>query len=255
MKTIRWVALPALIGALFAVSGCQSQLQGLTEEDIYYSPKAAYGVPLYLSPFRGKVDVNERCNAAGGSTTFWDEQGRFFRIDYLKIDEHPMAQAPRFASDQTLLNAVMNNYLREVLPTGKAIEDVDTSVREFLKDRDPRSLFVILDMNIDTHRANTGGNDPEVRGTYFYGFLIFKRGEYVFVLQHYQPTLMKDKMLQVLSRLGDNMVVPGKARSETELERARAQWNSGIGNFRIGEQKPTETEDETVTVNPIRPCE
>ncbi|MFZ5724506.1 MAG: hypothetical protein ACOY33_12710 [Pseudomonadota bacterium] len=253
MKTIRWVALATLLPILGLLAGCQSGLQGMKEDGTYYSPQAAYGVPLYLSPFRGKVDVSERCNAAGGSTTFWDEQGRFFRVDYLKIDEHPMAQAPRFASDQTLLNAVMNNYLREVLPTGKAIEDVDTATRDFLKDRDPRSLFVILDMNVDTARL-TDYRDTQVRGTYFYGFLIFKRGEYVYVLQHYQPALMKDKMLQMLSRLADNMIVPGKSRTDTEIERARARWNTTIGATRFRD-KPAESEDETVTVNPVRPCE
>lgn len=253
MKTMRWIALAALFPLLATLAGCQPAMQGLTEEDIYYSPKAAYGVPLYLSPFRGQVSVNERCNAAGGSTTFWDEHGRFFRVDYLKIDEHPMAQAPRFASDQTLLNSVMNNYLREVLPTGKSIEDVDTSVREFIKDRDPRALLVILDMNVDTARVSDS-RDVNLRGTFYYGFLIFKRGEFVYVLQHYQPTLMKEKMTQMLTRLADNMVIPGKTRSDTEMERARARWKTTIAatSFR---NKPAESEDETVKVNPVRPCE
>ncbi len=253
MKIMRFVALAAILGSLFALPGCQSPLQGMTADDIYYSPKAAYAVPLYLSPFRGRVTVNERCSAAGGSTTFWDEQGRFFRIDYLQIDEHPMAQAPRFASDQTVLNAVMNNYLREVLPTGKSITDVDTIARDYLKDREPRALFVILNMNVDTTRI-TDRKDPLIRGTYYYGFLLFKRGEYIYVIQHYQPALMKDKMLQVLSRMADNMVMPGKTRSETEIERARERWNTTLAATRFG-NKPAETEDESVTTNLIRPCD
>ncbi len=255
MKTMRWIAIAAILALPSLLTGCQSGLQGMTEDDVYYSPKAAYGVPLYLSPFRGQVDVGERCNAAGGSTTFWDAHGRFFRIDYLKIDEHPMAQAPRFASDQTLLNSVMNNYLREVLPTAKSLEDVDTSAREFLKDRDPRALFVVLDMNVDT--ALAGGardSDKKLRGTVYYGFLIFKRGEYVYVLQHYQPTLMKEKMQQMLSRLADNMIFPGKIRSDTDIERAKARWKTSIGKTSFS-NKLAESEDETEIVNPIRPCE
>lgn len=273
MKTISWKAVPVLFALL--ASGCQSPLQGATEDDIYYSPKAAYGVPLYLSPFRGRVDVHERCNATGGSTTFWDEQGRYFRVDYLKIDENPMALAPRFASDQTLLNSVMNNYLRDVLPSGTAIEDVDTTVREFLKDRDPRALFVILNMNVDSSREGNMqertvislkdvpliGNklpllsgDSAIRGTYYYGLLLFKRGEYIYVLQHYQPSYMREKMLQVLTRLADNLIVPGKVRDDTELERARARWNSTVAavSFRA---KPTENEEGLPEVNPIRPCD
>lgn len=253
MKTMRFVAIAATLGSLLVLLGCRSPLQGMTEDHIYYSPKAAYALPLYLSPFRGQVTVSERCSAAGGSTTFWDEQGRFFHIDYLQIDEHPMAQAPRFASDQTMLNAVMNNYLREVLPTGRSITDVDTIARDYLKDREPRALFVILNMNIDTTRI-ADRKDPLIRGTYYYGFLLFKRDQYIYVLQHYQPALMKDKMLQVLSRMADNMVMPGRARSETEIERARERWNATIAATRLS-KKPAETEDETVITNPIRPCD
>ena len=242
-----------MIGSLALLAGCQSALQGSSDGETYYSPKAAYGVPLYLSPFRGAVDVNERCNAPGGSTTFWDGQGRFFRVDYLKIDENPMALAPRFASDQTLLNSVMNNYLREVLPSGKAIEDVDTTVREFLKDRDPRALFVILNMNVDSKRA-ADRDDPSIRGTYYYGFLLFKRGEFVYVVQHYQPSLMRDKMLQVLTRLADNLIMPGKVRSDTEIERARTRWNTTIASTRFG-SRPAENEEGIASVNPVRPCD
>jgi len=253
MKTIRWTSVAVLFLALATMTACRSPLQGSNDGDTYYSPKAAYAVPLYLSPFRGQVEVNERCNASGGSTTFWDSQGRFFRIDYLKIDENPMALAPRFASDQTLLNSVMNNYLREVLPSGKSIEDVDTTVREFLKDRDPRALFVILNMNVNSARA-TDRNDPLIRGTYYYGFLLFKRGEFVYVVQHYQPAFMREKMLQVLTRLADNLETPGKVRSDTDMERARAKWNSTIAATRFG-TRPAENEEGTTAINPIRPCD
>lgn len=259
-------ALAALV--LAGLAACSSQpLQGLTENEIYYSPKQAYGIPLYTNPFRGRVALEERCNPAGGSTTFWDDYGRFFRIDYLRIDEHPMAQAPRFASDQTLLNAVMNNYLREVLPQAEAIEDANTSVREFLRDRDPRALFVIMDINVDTLRTaqqqdkrtllglplpTLDAQSEPIRGTYYYGFLLFKRGEFVYVLQHYQPAYMKDKMLQSLSRLAENMIIPGKSRSPTEIEQAKMRWAKTRESMRLGD-RPVESEE--TTVNPVRPCD
>ena len=252
MKTIPWKIATALL-AVAALAGCATPLQGLKEDEVYYSPKAAYGVPLYLSPFRGGVDVTERCNATGGSTTFWDAHGRFFRIDYLKIDEHPMAQAPRFASDQTLLNAVMNNYLREILPTASSVADADTSVREFLRDREPRALFTILNLNVDTTRT-TERRDPLIRGTYYYGFLVFKRGEFVYVVQHYQPALMRDKMLQTLDRLASHMIFPGKTRTDTEIERAKARWRTSVANIRFSDT-PAESEDTAVAINPVRPCD
>lgn len=231
MKTANWPLL-VLIGLLCLVlGGCRNAgMQGVLENEIYHAPQAAYSIPLYINPFRGAVDAGERCNATGGSTTFWDEHGRFFRIDYLKIDENRMAQAPRFASDQTLLNAVMNNYLREILPSAESVADSDTSVREFLKDREPRALFTIVNMNVDTNRV-AGGQDTTIRGTYYYGFLLFRRGEYVYVLQHYQPALMRDKMLQVLNRLADAMIIPGKPRSEADNTKDRTIWRpSGSGD-------------------------
>lgn len=252
--------LAAALGTVLALSGCRSPiLQGMTEHDVYYAPKAAYGIPLYVNPFRGQVDVTERCNASGGSTTFWDEQGRFFRIDYLKIDEHPMAQAPRFASDQTLLNAVLNNYLREILPTAKAVEDADISVREFLRDRDPRGLFAILTMNVDT-KSLTDHRDLLVRGTYYYGFLLFKRGDFVYVVQHYQSALMRDKMLSILNRLAGNMIIPGQTRSDSDTTRANERWKTTFsGIFSSKNQEAggitTPSSDSSGAFDPARPCD
>lgn len=272
MTMTRTFLKAAAIASFLLLGACQSPMQGMTEDDIYYSPKSVYGIPLYLSPFRGDVTLEERCNAAGGSTTFWDAHGRFFRIDYLKIDEHPMAQAPRFASDQTLLNAVMNNYLREIVPASRSIEDVDTAAREFLKDRDPRALFVIVNLNVDTSRDAeaaqertrklmgltlpnplASANTTPIRGTYYYGFLLFKRGEYVYVLQHYQPAFMPEKMLEALTRLSDHLIVPGKQRADTEIERVRERWHESkwaqFGN------RPVEGDEDVKQVNPVRPCD
>lgn len=265
----------AACAAAFLLSACQPTLQGLHEDDIYYSPREAYGIPLYTSPFRGTVTVEERCNTGGGSATFFDESGRYFRIDYLKIDEHPMAQAPRFASDQTLLNAVINNYLRDILPEAATVEDIDATVREFLKERDPRALFVIVNLNVNPDLA-TAGNESRmrflgldvpkprlptlareeagpVRGTYYYGFLLFKRGEFVYVVQHYQPALMREKMLQVLTRLADHMIIPGKSRDDTELEKAAQRWIAM--RERMGLQKQVVEDEDESPANPVRPCQ
>lgn len=231
MKTANWPLLALTATLCLTIAGCRhANMQGVLQDEVYHAPQSAYSIPLYINPFRGAVDAEERCNSTGGSTTFWDEHGRFFRIDYLKIDENPMAQAPRFASDQTLLNAVMNNYLREILPTAPSVADADTAVREFLKDREPRALLTILNLNVDTQRV-AGRKDPLIRGTYYYGFLLFRRGEYVYVLQHYQPALMRDKMLQVLNRLADTMLIPGTLRSEADSRQDRTLWRpSGTGS-------------------------
>ena len=111
MKTIKTAAL--LICTLLLAS-CQN-LQGERQGDYYFSPAGAYILDMSINTFRGEVVLDERCDRNGGSTTFWDGSGRLFRVDYLSAENHPMIQAPRFASDLTLLNLTLNSYLREVV--------------------------------------------------------------------------------------------------------------------------------------------
>ena len=153
MKTIKTAAL--LICTLLLAS-CQN-LQGERQGDYYFSPAGAYILDMSINTFRGEVVLDERCDRQGGSTTFWDGSGRLFRVDYLSAEDHPMIQAPRFASDLTLLNLTLNSYLREVVAKAPMITSAEASYREFLEDAcSPLSASMWMPPRSKTAKWRTG---------------------------------------------------------------------------------------------------
>lgn len=214
MKTIKIVSLIFLIGW---VTGCQT-LEGEREGNLYHSPGAAYSVDLSINTFRGEVLLDERCDQLGGSTTFWDGSGRMFRVDYLRIEDNPRLRAPRFASDLTLLNLALNTYLRQIVAPSEVITSVEAAHREFLQDASPRALFAVVSLEVD-HTLTDGL--PPVSGAHYYGFLLFKQGELLYIIQHRQPVFMPEKMKSVLQRIASNMTIPGRDRDNNEMERLR----------------------------------
>jgi hypothetical protein len=203
--------------AALLLSGCQG-LQGAREGDIYHAPAAAYSIDLSMNTFRGYVTLDERCDQYSGSTTMWDASGRMFRIDYLRAEGNPNIRIPRFAADQTLLNLVLNGYLRSVVAESPMIAGAEVVHREQIEGSDPRAMMSIVSLEVDSSKV---ANSPDVSGLYYYGFLLFKKGELIYAVQHRQPALMPDTMKSVLLRLADAMEMPGKERDETELERTR----------------------------------
>ena len=213
LRAFTWTTL--LIATVALSSGCQ-RLQGERDGDIYYSPAAAYSVDLSINTFRGKVTLEERCDAHGGSTTLWDGSGRMFRIDYHRAESNPNFETPRFASDLTLMNLVLNHYLRDKVAPTAMITSVEAAHREFLQDVDPRSLFAIVGLDVDPTRQPEAG---AVGGRHYYGFLLFKQGAMIYVVQHRQPVLMPEKMKSVLLHLADAMTIPGRERDASDIER------------------------------------
>lgn len=211
--------LPVLawLPALALLAGCQS-LEGEREGDLYHAPAAAYTIDLGINTFRGEVLLDERCTRTGGSTTFWDGSGRMFRVDYQSLENNPMLEAPRFASELTLLNLTLNAYLREIVAEADMVTSAEAAHREFIRHSDPRSLFAVISIEVD---GQSEPSLPDVTGNYYYGFLVFKQGQLMYVVQHRQPVLAPEKMKAVLLRLADAIEIPGKERDDTELERMR----------------------------------
>lgn len=214
---IRSLCAALMLTGTGLLTGCQG-MQGAREGDIYHAPAAAYSIDLSLNTFRGHVSLDERCDQYGGSTTMWDASGRMFRIDYLRAEGNPNLRIPRFAADQTLLNLVLNGYLRSVVADSPMVRSAEVVHREQMLDSDPRAMISIVSLDVDSSKV---AGTPEVSGLYYYGFLLFKKGELIYVIQHRQPALMPDTMKSVLVRLVDSMEMPGKDRDETELERTQ----------------------------------
>ena len=214
---MRTITIPLLLSIGLGLAGCQS-LVGEREGDYYHSPAGAYSIDLGINTFRGEVTLDERCDRHGGSTTFWDGAGRMFRADYLRIEDHPLIDPPRFAADMTLLNLVLNTYLREIIAPSDLVTSVSAAHREFLQETEPRSLFAIVGLEVD-HEQVVG--TPPVSGRHYYGMLLFQRGEKIYILQHRQPVLMPEQMRSVLLRMADAVEIPGKERGDTDIERLR----------------------------------
>lgn len=214
---IRSLSAALIMSGAALLTGCQG-MQGAREGDFYHAPAEAYSIDLSLNTFRGHVSLDERCDQYGGSTTMWDASGRMFRIDYLRAEGNPNLRIPRFAADQTLLNLVLNGYLRSVVADSPMVKSAEVVHREQIQDSDPRAMMSIISLDVDSSKV---ADAPEVSGLYYYGFLLFKKGELIYVVQHRQPALMPDTMKSVLLRLADSMEMPGKERDETELERTR----------------------------------
>ncbi len=203
---------------LLVLAGCQS-MQGAFKGDYYYSPAAAYALNLTVNTFRGQLVLDERCNQTGGSTTFWDGHGRMFRIDYLDVRHNPLVNAPRFASDMTLFNLVLNNYLRDRLAKSPVITRVEAAHREFLDNTDPKSVFAVVKIVVDGSNAPAG--QPIKSGTYYYGFLLLKKGDIIYVVQHRQSIYAPDNMKAVLLKLASAMEIPGKKLTPSNLDSMR----------------------------------
>lgn len=217
MTTITTRLLLLALPISIALGGCQG-LQGSREGDIYYAPAAAYGIDLSTNTFRGPVSLDERCDQYSGSTTLWDGNGRMFRIDYLRAEGNPNLRIPRFAADQTLLNLVLNGYLRSVVSESPIIRSAEVVHREQIQDSDPSAMMSIISLDVD---STQDADVPDVSGQYYYGFLLFKKAELIYVVQHRQPALMPETMKAVLLRLADHMEMPGKIRDDTDLEKTR----------------------------------
>ncbi|MFN3712456.1 MAG: hypothetical protein ACK4SX_02235 [Alcanivoracaceae bacterium] len=215
--TVRTLSAALIATGSLLLAGCQG-MQGAREGDIYHAPAAAYSVDLSINTFRGRVALDERCDQYGGSTTLWDGSGRMFRIDYLRAEGNPNLRIPRFAADQTLLNLVLNGYLRSVVADSPMVRSAEVVHREQIQDSNPRAMMSIVSLDVDSTQVP---GTPEVSGLYYYGFLLFKKGELIYVIQHRQPALMPETMKSVLLRIADSLEMPGKARDESELERTR----------------------------------
>ncbi|MEQ3635414.1 hypothetical protein [Alcanivorax sp.] len=227
MKIIKTAALALLLVA------CQSQ-HDERQGDYYFSPAGAYILDLGVSTFRGEVVLDERCDRNGGATTFWDGSGRLFRVDYLKVNNHPS----RVDSDLALLNLSLNRYLSEAIAKAPMIAGAEASYQEFLDEANLKALFAIIDINADAAKVK---DDEEESGTYYNGFLLFKHGELIYVLQHRHPVLMPEKMKAILLNLAAGMEIPGEVRDDTDMEKL---------HLSLKKMGPSGTNG-----NPVRLCE
>jgi hypothetical protein len=212
-RQLTGLALSALL-----LGGCATKGPGPQDSGLYHSPARAYSLALDSAVFRGAVTLTEQCDANGGTLNVWDGANRFFRVDYLKIGQHPMANVPTFASERTVDEQVLSNYLREVLAKAESIRSSDTMLREFVDTGRGDAMFGVVSMSIKDDKLPEG----VTASSYYYGLLVFTKGDFVYVLQHRVDTYQPDRLKQILSGLRQDMLVPGVLRGIQSANPAHA---------------------------------
>lgn len=190
------------------LAGCTSTIPKPQSTGMYHAPARAYSLALDSAVFRGPVTLTEQCDAKGGTLNIWDGANRFFRIDYLKAGQHPMADVPSFASERTVDEQVLSNYLRDVLSKAPNIESSESMLREYVNTGRGDAMFAVINLKMKDAVRLQGVTE----NSYYYGFLVFTRGDMVYVLQHRVDTYQPDSLKQLLSGLRLDMVTPGVLR-------------------------------------------
>ncbi len=204
LKTI--LGLTILVTLATLMSGCASTVRQTI--GYYHAPQKAYSLPLDINIFRGQVTLTEGCDHVGGSLNIWDAQNRFFRIDYLRINQNPLATVPAFAADRTIAEVVLSNYVRKVIPASAKVKSIRTMGKVFVKVRSGKeALFSEIALEMQPHSVGALRDTTQV---FYYGFLIFKDGDLAYVLQHRMPVFQPDRMHAQLGQLADDLIIPGK---------------------------------------------
>lgn len=196
-----------IVFTVLVLAGCSSA-PGPQSKGLYHSPARAYSLALDSSAFRGPVTLTEQCDDKGGTLNIWDKTHRFFRIDYLKIGQHPLADVPTFASERTITEQVLSNYLREVLPKAETIESSETLLREYVDTGRGDAMFGVINIRMKDKGLQAG----IANNNYYYGFLVFTRADLVYIIQHRVDTYQPDLLKKLMSALRQDMQVPGILR-------------------------------------------
>lgn len=218
------ITIVLCVSLLVSLTSCAAKLQGQVKDDIYHSPKKAYSLALNNVIFRGEVKVEERCDQTGGSTTFFDQMNREFKIDYLVIDENYLARVPVFASDETLLNGVFNTYVKEVIAPMEVVQSTDIVHRETYNQFGFTTVYSLVE--VDFEPVTRKQKRKNMDGIHYYGVLTFRRGDFVYVVLHKQKLKLVEQSKDVLNAFFREMQIPGKQRKESAGELSRRYINN-----------------------------
>lgn len=202
MKRV-WLGLA--ISASIALGGCAHQPSPKQMQSFYHAPSNAYTLSLSNPAIIGSVSLTEQCEPYGGSVNLWDSKYRFFRIDYLNFIEHPIVRSPSFATDRTLNELVMGYYQDNIIPKQKQILSHKILFRDTVSSTMGEGLLTILSFEMDKATLPSDVLD----NTVYYGFFIFRRGDFAYIVQHRQEIYQPERMKAMLVSLSEGMSIPG----------------------------------------------
>src|SRR5699024_1747472 len=198
-----------LLASSLLLSGCQT-LSANKSKTLYGAPQKTYALDLNNNVFRGKPTIVEECDAYNISTTIWDEENRFFRIDLLAAEGNPSLNTPPFISDAALLQLALDSYTKTRTVSSPVVKAVAPAYKKTYTGSVPLTMMAIHHIRVDSQAAK---NFPPVSGDYYYGFMLFRHGQYIYVLQQRQPFYSEAKMERVLKAMLDAVSVPANKRT------------------------------------------
>ena len=175
-------------------------------QTFYHAPSHAYSLSLSSPALIGEVSMSEQCEPYGGSVNLWDSKNRFFRVDYLNFIEHPTVRSPSFANDRTLNELVMGHYQDNVLPKQANLVSHKVLFRDTVNSSMGEGLLTILSFEMNKNALPKDVLD----NTVYYGFFVFRRGDFAYIVQHRQEIFQPERMKAMLVTLAEGMSIPGK---------------------------------------------
>lgn len=202
-KRIRTLGLMGIASGGLLLTGCSHlTLTNNTSPQsryLYDAPAQAYTLDLGAQNFRGDVRLRDSCTPEGSSLNIYDNAGRFFRIDAVNLINNPNIVLPEFADDTTTRDLIFRYYMEKVNTGGR------TLLQRNVNSRMGSALYAVVQSEIKV-------KDPtqDLNPTRFMGYLIVRRGNIGYVLQHEQKFYRSDRMLEILGLLASEIQVPGR---------------------------------------------
>lgn len=155
---------------------------------IYFAPAQTYDLDLSSPAFVGKLKLKSSCTPEGNTLTVRDQIGRFYRIDVINLNHNP-----KFPDAENKdLTALSQQIYQFYLNLYKAYPQ--NSIK-LVKSQLGKSAYA--SMSLPNHLSPVG-------------FLMSKRDNYVYVIQHQQKFFNDKQMQYVLSQIAQNMQIPGR---------------------------------------------
>ena len=175
--------------------------------NLYHAPAQAYTLDLGAQNFRGDVRLRDSCTPEGSSLNIYDNAGRFFRIDAVNLINNPNIVLPDFADDTTTRDLIFRYYMEKVNPNGRIL------LQRNVNSRMGSALYAVAESEI-----NVKDLTDDLNTTRFLGYLIVRRGNIGYVLQHEQKFYRSDRMLEILGLLASEIQVPGRLPTNRKQE-------------------------------------
>jgi hypothetical protein len=210
-KRFRTISILGMVSGSFILTACSSfTLTNQTSPQsqyLYNAPAQAYTLDLGAQNFRGEVRIRDSCTPEGSSLNIYDNAGRFFRIDAVNLINNPNIVLPEFADDTTTRDLIFRYYMEKVNPGGRII------LQRNVNSRMGAALYTVVQSEISVKDINKTLNTNR-----YMGYLIIRRGNMGYVIQHEQKFYRSDRMLEILGLLASEIQVPGRLPTNIKQE-------------------------------------